>query len=67
MGGGAGALITQPFMDTAGGKYSYRLSKKFTRADCKMNSSLDDIGLASRDFGEIWRDNLEWGVYGEIT
>lgn len=47
-------------MDTVGGKYSYRLSQKFKRSDCKMNSLLEDTGLASREFGVLWRDNREW-------
>jgi hypothetical protein len=43
------------FMVTAGGKYSYRISKKFKRLECKMNSSLKDTGLTSRDLGFLRR------------
>jgi len=52
-------------MVTVGGNYSYRLSKKFKRSECKMNSSLEDTGLASRDFGVLRRYNWEW-VYSVL-
>jgi hypothetical protein len=44
-------------MDIVGGKYSYRLSQKIKRSDCKMNRSLEDT---------IWPPETS-GSYGDIT